>query len=171
MTQDELIRNKLKPGKFIFYPSGIIKVLGLVFIFAGVTFYISLQPEIKVKVFVYSVANIVIFFSSFILYMIFTLGHARQKPWMYLQIDIVLNIFLPIIGIICVVIAKSPTTSNNSTKYFPLGFGITGNVLLLISAATMFMFYRYKGDNYVPPEPLPERRKTYMIDARPSVHI
>ncbi|GJQ66592.1 hypothetical protein Trydic_g4568 [Trypoxylus dichotomus] len=158
-SHDEVVSDKLKPGKFVVTATGLIKALGLIFLLAGITFFLSSRMCIddgSWHVLTFSIPNAIVLLLSLTLYLVFSCGLTVTRPGLWVKTDIISNLLTPLLAIILSIVATFTCSKNGQLQSIPLPLVITGNVVLLVSTASLFLLYRYREeDNFGGPSDLP----------------
>ncbi|KRT83360.1 hypothetical protein AMK59_4059, partial [Oryctes borbonicus] len=104
----------------------------------------------------FSIPNAIVLLLSLTLYLIFSCGLTVNRPGLWVKTDIISNLITPLLAIILSIVATSTCNSNGQLHSIPLPLVITGNVVLLVSTATLFLLYRYREeDNFGGPSDQP----------------
>ncbi|EFA06930.2 uncharacterized protein LOC103313667 [Tribolium castaneum] len=173
---DELVRDKLEPGKFLLTKTGWTKILAIIVCLAALALFLAQswdqcydRPDWFTTVFPVCVGcNVGV---QFLFYLMFSCGGTVKYPGKWVTADIILNLIFSLVGIIGSVMTVSTTIEcrENPTMHKVPGFlGIVGGVLSVVGCAAIFLMYRYveeEDEGPVPQTPL-ERN----IDLRKSIH-
>ncbi|KAK9694325.1 hypothetical protein QE152_g33602 [Popillia japonica] len=170
-THDEVVSDKLKPGKFVVTTTGLIKAAGLIFLLAGITFFLSSGMCTEADswhLLLFSISNTMALLISLSLYLIFSFGFTVSRPGLWVKTDIISNLILPLLAIILSVVSTSGCSKTGQLHSIPLPLAIAGNVILLFSTGTLFLLYRYREEEYFEDpveQPTPPKRGRVSIFA------
>ncbi|XP_044264721.1 uncharacterized protein LOC123011384 [Tribolium madens] len=173
---DELVRDKLEPGKFLLTKTGWTKTMAMIVCLAALALFLPQswdqcfdKPDWFTVVFPICVGcNIVV---QFLFYLMFSCGCTVKSPGKWVTADIISNLIFSFVGIIgsVMTVASNVECKENPTMHKVPGFlGIIGGVLSVMGCAAIFLMYRYvEEEEDVPAPQTPLERN---IDLRKSIH-
>ncbi|KAK9877526.1 hypothetical protein WA026_018633 [Henosepilachna vigintioctopunctata] len=145
-TYDEVIKNKLETGKFPFTVTGIIKVLGMLFLIASFALFIATPTcENTSSWYPYLFPISIGICLGFILvfYVIFSSGATTERPAVWVKVDIGVNLCLAIIGICSSVASLIDCGKGVFSQIIIEIIGIIGCIISVIGCIGIFLMYRF----------------------------
>ncbi|XP_057654443.1 uncharacterized protein LOC130892817 [Diorhabda carinulata] len=150
-TYDELVKKKLKGGKFPGTKTGIIKIIGmLVLLFAVVFFLVEPFCDNTPSWYPYllPLSCSVTILTQFVLFIFFSMGRTVTRPGFWIYLDIGTVLLLSITSVICSVLTSIACQGSNDEKIGP-SCGMAGSVVLIISCGSIFLMFRYVEDEQI----------------------
>ncbi|XP_044745738.1 uncharacterized protein LOC123307476 [Coccinella septempunctata] len=156
-TYDDVIKNKLQSGKFPFTRPGVIKVVAMLCLIASLGLFLgtSLCDETSkwYPFFLPSVETCAIATLS-VLYVIFASGCTTNHPAFWVKLDITLNLFLAVVGIVSIVTSMCDCGKGDFSQVIIGVVGICGYLTSVIGCISIFLMYRFVDDK---PRSQPDR--------------
>ncbi|XP_076257713.1 uncharacterized protein LOC143194861 [Rhynchophorus ferrugineus] len=166
-TYDELVRKKLKKGKFPQTKTGIIKMIAMSFQFSSLISWLIITQQCSDWLFayIYLICTAMGFICQFLLFMLFSFGRTVKDPGIWIRRDIIVNILASVFIILTAVLLLNKCSNNGDmTQKLSEILGICGAVISLLSCVAILLMYRYVEDPEVvvpkPPKPTPVQRKS-----------
>ncbi|XP_030763453.1 uncharacterized protein LOC115888024 [Sitophilus oryzae] len=167
-TYDELVKKKLKRGKFPQTKTGIIKMVGMSLEFSSLASWIVITPQCNnwTIAYVFLVSDSIGFLGQLILFLLFSLGLTIKNPGRWISADVGFNFFVSLLTIIDAILTLKMCVNNKSLIYrLAEILGICGAGVELLSCVAILLMYRYveddvEGSTQTPPRSLANQRKS-----------
>uniref|UniRef100_A0A6P7FGD6 Uncharacterized protein LOC114327789 n=1 Tax=Diabrotica virgifera virgifera TaxID=50390 RepID=A0A6P7FGD6_DIAVI len=170
-TYNDLIKKKLKRGKFLETKTGIIKIAGMLILIFAVVFF-EVQPLCDDTsnwypyLFPISAAlNIIV---QLIFLFIFSMGFTVSKPsiWIYSDMAVIfVSSATTVVSSVVTLISCQGTSIDKVSQ----SCGMAGGVTLIVSCAAIFLMFRYVEDADLPENKKKQANESTDVDPRKSV--
>ncbi|CAG9766281.1 unnamed protein product [Ceutorhynchus assimilis] len=146
-THDEVVRKKLKRGKFPLTKTGIIRMISLCLYLGSTLTWILLNQQCDNSNISY--ANIscigIAFAGGLILFLLFSLGLSVKDPGSWIQSDIIFNLIISL-AVIVVSILALKNCREAGTKHLSSALAISAASASICSCAALLLMYRFIED-------------------------
>ncbi|XP_017778893.1 PREDICTED: uncharacterized protein LOC108564377 [Nicrophorus vespilloides] len=164
-THDEVVKEKFKPGKYVFTVAANIKIAAVIILLACLAITISSDYCVENVIYRYLIGIVsgLTLIIVFCLYVIFSSGVVVQRTTTWVKIDIITNLILALLTIISCSLCMNMCLINSTIRKVPGPLGLTGGALLISSCAALFLLYRYREDEVVEslPRPMQPRKSIF----------
>ncbi|XP_072403190.1 uncharacterized protein [Diabrotica undecimpunctata] len=170
-TYNELIKKKLKRGKFLETKTGIIKIAGMLILIFAVTFF-EVQPlcddTSNWYPYLFPISASLNIIVQLIFVFIFSMGFTVSKPSIWIYSDMVVILVLSATTIITSTVTLINCQGSNVDKVSQ-SCGMAGGVTLFVSCGAIFLMFRYVEDEDLPENKKRKPNENTGIDPRKSV--